>query len=206
MYSIDFSWVAWSKDMAPPALPPPPVPKKQTTHKSSGTWGTCFDGGKGSLCDQLGVKDNMCGECIKLCDKCTGKEGFILENSRGLRWGPDELGFDDNQLTAGNYNGQNYCMLAKYGNKGKFTSKDFPSSRSFLKTASGASSQKHFYGNCNKGSTSEASCCTNARLLESGWDWSKFSRGNTCSGDGDLDRPSKTLICYFDYDSYQKMK
>ena len=58
-----------------------------------------------------------------------GKEGFILENDHGLRWGPKELGFDDNRLSAGEYNGQNYCMLAKYGNKGKFSSKDFPSSR-----------------------------------------------------------------------------
>ena len=95
----------------------------------------------------------MCGKCYKLCPKCTGsficrksailldrwsthllppvsgKEGFILENNNGLRWGPNELGFDDNRLSAGEYNGQNYCMLAKYGNKGTFTSKDYPSSR-----------------------------------------------------------------------------
>lgn len=106
---------------------------------------------------QLGVKDNMCGKCYKLCPKCTGsfardirrltfltdrmltfllhspgKEGFILENNHGLRWGPNELGFDDNRLSAGEYNGQNYCMLAKYGNKGQFTSKDFPSSRRYV--------------------------------------------------------------------------
>lgn len=53
MYSIGFEWVAYSRDLAPPPLPPPPAPKKQGTHKSSGTWGTCFDGGKGTLCDQV---------------------------------------------------------------------------------------------------------------------------------------------------------
>merc|ERR1712127_1112628 len=194
------------RDLAPPPLPPPPEPKKQGVHKSSGTWGDCFDGGKGTLCDQLGVKENMCGKCRTLCPKCTGKEGFILENDHGLRWGPKELGFDDNRLSAGEYNGQNYCMLAKYGNKGKFSSKDFPSSRSYLKTASAADSQKHFYGNCAKGSKSEQSCCTNARHIPSGFDWSTLATGNSCSGDSDTDRPSKTLICYFDYDSYTKMK
>ena len=52
-----------------------------------------------------------------------------MENAHGLRWGPNELGFDDNRLSAGEYNGQNYCMLAKYGNKGTFSSSDFPSSQ-----------------------------------------------------------------------------
>jgi len=46
----------------------------------------------------------------------------------------------------------------------------------------------HWYGNCNKGNTKEATCCSNAALLKSGFDWTKFSRGNSCSGDKDLDR------------------
>jgi hypothetical protein len=47
--------------------------------------------------------------------------------------------------------------------------------------------QVHWYGNCGKGSTKQASCCSNAALLTSGFDWTKFSRGNSCSGDGDKD-------------------
>ena len=47
--------------------------------------------------------------------------------------------------------------------------------------------QVHWYGNCNKGNKKEATCCSNAALLKSGFDWTKFSRGNSCSGDGDLD-------------------
>ena len=53
MYSIGFEWVAYSRDLAPPPLPPPPTPKKQGHHKSSGTWGDCFEGGKGTLCSQV---------------------------------------------------------------------------------------------------------------------------------------------------------
>eukprot|EP00961_Rhodomonas_salina_P152616 2054018-Rhodomonas_salina.1 len=63
------------------------------------------------------------------------------------------------------------------------------------------------YGNCGKGSKSQASCCSNAELLSSGFDWTKFSKGrcscddhdaesgigvvlagNSCKGDTDLDR------------------
>ncbi len=33
------------------------------------------------------------------------------------------------------------------------------------------------YGNCNAGDTREATCCSNARLLQDGFDWNKFAKG-----------------------------
>jgi len=47
------------------------------------------------------------------------------------------------------------------------------------------SGQVHWFGNCRKGYKPYAKCCTNANLLEDGFDWNKFSKGNSCSGDGD---------------------
>ena len=41
----------------------------------------------------------------------------------------------------------------------------------------------HWYGNCRKGSNKQEKCCTNAALLQNGFDWNKFSRGNSCWGD-----------------------
>ena len=359
MYSLGFQWVAYSADLRPPPPPPLPPATKQVVTQSPGKWRTCFGNGPGTLCDQLGVKDNMCGKCIKLCDKCTGREGFILENTNGLRWsdgkpgshragkwkasfykwnrqirhvphlgrrrrtktvhvdkisyndhsfarlgfndrfaarftgfiyvrkagrytfrtcsddgsklwvegrrvvnngglhgrrcregsrtlqtgyydvkvkffenggganldvkyrGPDTgngwawlkvvdkpiqvLGFDDNRLSAGNWNGANYCMLARYGNKGKFKHSDFADKQSYLISAGNADSEKHFFGNCGS-SSKYKKCCTNAGPVKSGFDWSTFATGNSCRGDNDLDRPTKTIVCYFDYNSYKRLK
>ncbi len=35
------------------------------------------------------------------------------------------------------------------------------------------------YGNCPKGLTKEKECCSNAELLKSGFDWTKFSKGSS---------------------------
>merc|ERR1712205_281760 len=62
----------------------------------------------------------------------------------------------------------------------------------------GPASQVHWYGNCHKGSSREASCCSNAALLKSGFDWTQFSRGNSCGGDNDKDHVLSEVKCYFE--------
>eukprot|EP00961_Rhodomonas_salina_P072477 974022-Rhodomonas_salina.1 len=89
----------------------------------------------------------------------------------------------------------NICTLAKYGNGGTIT--DPPTPNCGGKSLSGASNQVHWYGNCRKGNSKEASCCSNAELLKSGFDWTKFSQGNSCGGDKDLDRVLGDLECEF---------
>ena len=49
-------------------------------------------------------------------------------------------------------------------------------------------------GNCHP-SSSYAHCCTNAGLMPNGWDFNKFSKGNSCRGDGDRDYVTKQVQC-----------
>lgn len=54
------------------------------------------------------------------------------------------------------------------------------------------------FGNCAKESNADAACCSNAKLLKSGFDWNKFATGNSCSSDSDKDYTLGTIDCYFD--------
>eukprot|EP00961_Rhodomonas_salina_P194951 2632146-Rhodomonas_salina.1 len=89
----------------------------------------------------------------------------------------------------------NICTLAKYGNGGTIV--DVPSTTCGGYSLRGAAKQVHWYGNCRKGRSSEASCCSNAELLQSGFDWNKFAKGNKCRGDSDTDRVLGKVECDF---------
>eukprot|EP00961_Rhodomonas_salina_P236178 3191883-Rhodomonas_salina.1 len=89
----------------------------------------------------------------------------------------------------------NICILAKYGNGGTIT--DAPTSNCGGFSLSGAAKQVHWYGNCKQGDSKEAACCSNAELLKSGFDWNKFSKGNSCKGDSDTDRVLGKIQCEF---------
>jgi hypothetical protein len=69
--------------------------------------------------------------------------GFKLENAVGLRF--NGMSFDDNQNGKGSYQAQNVCLLARYGNKGDFGKKGFPSDESKAKTG-GKIKGPHYYG------------------------------------------------------------
>jgi len=155
-----------------------------------GAWPMGYCHPLGSACKALGVLDNMCGKCTALPGG-----GFQLEETKaGLRYAG--ASFDDNQIGKGSYQAMNICILARYGNGGKITY--MPTTKSGGHTGRGVSSQVHWYGNCRKGSTRETSCCSNAALLKSGFDWTKFSRGNSCRGDGDRDRVLDRVKCYWE--------
>jgi hypothetical protein len=57
--------------------------------------------------------------------------------------------------------------------------------------------QVHWFGNCGKGYTRYKKCCTNAAPLESGFDWNRFSKGNSCRGDNDRDTILREVNCWF---------
>lgn len=140
-------------------------------------------------CKALGVMDNMCGKCTALPGG-----GFQLEEtSAGLRYAG--ASFDDNQIGTGSYQAMNICILARYGNGGKIAY--MPTNKCGGHTGRGPSSQVHWYGNCRMGSK-ETTCCSNAALLKSGFDWTKFARGNSCRGDNDKDRVLDQVKCYFE--------
>ena len=64
-------------------------------------------------CKKLGVKDNLCGECLALAGG-----GFQLKEPKmGLRF--SGASFDDQNLATGSYQTMNICSLARYGNGGK---------------------------------------------------------------------------------------
>ena len=75
----------------------------------------------------------------------------------------------------GTYQAMNICILARYGNGGTIT--DQPTAKCGGKSLGGVSSQVHWFGNCAKGESGMASCCSNAELLKSGFDWTKFAHG-----------------------------
>ena len=49
-----------------------------------------------------------------------------------------------------------------------------------------------YTGNCAS-SSSYKNCCTNWGLMENGFDFNKFSKGNSCRGDGDRDYVTKQV-------------
>ena len=139
-------------------------------------------------CRRLGIKDNLCGECTTLPNG-----GFKLYSKHGLRF--NGLSFDDNQHGKGSYQAQNICMLAKYGNKGKISR--YASDQSYGRTGRGVSGQPHFFGNCGKDYSPYKKCCTNAKPLDSGFDFNQFSKGNSCRGDGDRDAVLSEINCWW---------
>ena len=143
----------------PPEIPYGPEP---------GSWpkGYCTMADKS--CTDLGITDNLCGQCTKLSDG-----GFKLYSQRGLRF--NGASFDDNQNGVGTYQAQNICMLAKYGNKGTITK--YASEKSYGRTGGGVADQVHWFGNCGKDYAPFKTCCTNSMPLDSGFDWNKFSKG-----------------------------
>jgi len=204
MYSLSWSWIAWSKDMAQNG--------GATAGASKGGGGSVAVAGTGSkyeagawpggwchppdaVCKSLGIKDNMCGTCAKT------PTGFKLENTKaGLRWGAagahvDGKSFDDNYMDKGSTQARNICILAKYGNK-PAALPEFPTSGCAGHTQSGIPAQAHWYGNCRTGSK-ETSCCSNAALMVPGQDFGKFAVGNSCGSDGDTDSVLGSLSCEF---------
>ena len=121
-----------------------------------------------AACKSLGVKDNLCGECEAL----PGGGFKLSEGKMGLRFAG--ASFDDNEIGTGSYQAMNICSLARYGNGGKILYQ--PTKQCGGKSGGswgGPASQVHWYGNCHKGSSREASCCSNAALLKSGFDWTQ---------------------------------
>ena len=78
----------------------------------------------------------------------------------------------------------NICILAKYGNGGQVQFRPTPECAGT--TLQGLKKQPHWYANCQKGDKGQKECCSNAAVLESGFDWTKFARGNICAGDEDI--------------------
>lgn len=134
----------------------------------AGSWPRGYCTLPDKTCTDLGITDNLCGQCTQLPDG-----GFKLYNKHGLRF--NGASFDDNQNGVGTYQAQNICMLAKYGNKGTITK--YASEKSWGRTGGGVASQVHWYGNCRKNDKNQKSCCTNAMPLDSGFDWNKFAHG-----------------------------
>lgn len=112
-----------------------------------------------------------------------------------LRW--DGRTFDDNRQERGNIQPRNICMLARYGNKGTITTVATEESYGSV-VQKVADDQNHWYGHCSMGSDSQKNCCSNAFLLQSGFDWDGFAKGNSCAGDSDKDRPLGSVYCVFD--------
>lgn len=165
----------------------PPVPPPSY---KAGAWPNGYCNPPSAACTSLGIKDNMCGVCTALSGG-----GVQLENSHGIRF--NGASFDDNQIGTGSYQAMNICTLARYGNGGTITKKPTAQCGGYS-IYSSANSQVHWYGNCGKGDKNQASCCSNAELLVSGFDWNKFSKGNSCGGDNDRDYTLGKIQCYFD--------
>lgn len=118
--------------LGPPGAPGPDGigPPKPKSMMKTGNWpsGNCFT--KAATCTQLGVTDNLCGDCKPLCDRCDADAGFKLINPFGLRFG--DATFDQTKLDKGSVQVQNICLLARYGNKGAIDkSQPLPSANSY---------------------------------------------------------------------------
>merc|ERR1719183_439976 len=163
----------------PPEMPYTPGP---------GPWPKGYCTLPNAQCRALGITDNLCGSCSALSGG-----GVKLYSKYGLRF--NGASFDDNQNGRGTYQAQNICMLAKYGNKGKI---DFyAKEKSYGVSGRGVPGQVHWFGNCGKGYTRYKKCCANAAPLESGFDWNRFSKGNSCRGDNDRDTILREVNCWF---------
>jgi hypothetical protein len=155
----------------------------------------------------------------KACtDLDAGCIGFMLYNGGGLRF--NGLSFDDNQYGRDSFQvcnhgsiyqlmesimarrgssalflqAQNVCLLARYGNQGDYGSKGWPRSKS--RGILGSVRGPHFFGNCKK--DSDCDKCSNAKLMRPGQDFARFSIGNSCKGDKDLDNVWVGVKCYYE--------
>jgi len=160
----------------------------------TGTWGPQFLKTRG--CTKLGIGDNLGGDCKPLCENCDSLSGFMLVNEDGLRY--KDMAFDDNNFKAGNIQAQNICMLARYGNKGTMAVTPDASSYMALVDKKGVEEQPHWFGACKAGSAQEKTCCTNAAVMTTGYDFDTFATGSQCRGDFDKATPAKVLFCVFD--------
>jgi len=96
---------------------------------------------------------------------------------------------------------RNICLLARYGNLGTFAGKasSLISAKSWGETTANDNIvQPHWFGNCGAGDTTGAECCSNAQLVTSGFNWFKFSTGNSCVSDLDTDKVTERISCIFD--------
>jgi len=174
--------------------PAPAVPMKK-----KGEWpkGNCYN--RADPCAALGVTDNLCGKCEPLCKRCGAKSGFQLLNPSGLRF--KGYSFDDQNLEAGSNQVRNICMLARYGNEGKFKGKtaSLISAKSWAESTSDDDlKQPHWYGNCAADDKDKAQCCSNAQLVKSGFNWYSYGTGDDCLGNLDTDRVTVRISCIFD--------
>jgi hypothetical protein len=178
-----------------------PLPAKAI--KKSGPWPKLGCWTKGGDCVKLGVSDNLCGQCEPLCKRCGSKAGFMLSATDGLRF--KGYSFDDNAVYVGSNMVRNMCMLARYGNKGTFkgNTADIVSAKSYAES-SRTKEQPHFYGRCTIGDKSQEACCSNSKLVSSGFDWLKFATGNQCGSDLDKDWITSKVVCIFDEKAMQE--
>jgi len=179
-------------------------PAKPRPLRKKGPWpkGGCYI--RADPCGPLGVSDNLCGKCTPLCAKCGAKEGFELTNDQGLRF--DGFSFDDQNVKSGSIQVRNMCMLARYGNLGKFEGKaeDIISVASYAESST-TIEQPHWYGNCAAGAGGMEKCCSNDVLVESGFNW-KYATGDNCGSNLDLDKVTTKLVCIFNEKAYEEAK
>ena len=116
-------------------------PRKIEALKVEGTngWGSCYKMSR--TCRKLGVEINFCGECKPLCPDCDSTVGFKLENKEGLRY--KDYGFGDANTQSGRNVPINACLLARYGNKGKYSV--IPGKKSRFVKLPGKSVKDQFY-------------------------------------------------------------
>ena len=85
----------------------------------------------------------------------------------------------------------NICILARYGNGGAIQFN--PTTKCAGSTVRGPADVPHWFGNCQKDDMQESSCCSNAALLDSRFEWTHFAKGNSCQGDDDFGMS----LCFF---------
>lgn len=172
-------------------------PAPSVSVKKAGAWpkGDCYT--RADPATALGVKENLCGKIEPLCPRCGADAGFKLKNSKGLRF--SGFSFDDQNSGSGTNQVRNVCMLARYGNQGIFkgSTADLVSKASFAETSSDVE-QPHWFGNCKPDEKGVETCCSNDKLVESGFNWFAYGSGNDCLGDLDTDLVWTELTCIFD--------
>lgn len=187
----------------------PPIP---TAFERLGTWPEGGSWTSDAQCKGLGIRENLGGLCVPLCEReeCNDKEiGFVLRNQKGLRFGG--YSFDDNHIEKGNNQPRNICALARYGTKAAFGDKATVE-KVALDTSYGVTDagvvEPHWYGNCANGDKDQEKCCTNSVLMQGKpVEWDTFAHGNQCTGDSDTDGVMVEVHCIYDqakYDEFSK--
>ena len=148
--------------MGPAGPPGPPAPCADCPY---GTWitghyeatmpeGLQIDGSNVTMsdclplsdtCKELGVADNLCGECI-----ATDNGWKLVNDKMGLQF--EGKSFDDNRIGKGSIQAQNVCVLAKYGNKGTII--EPATAECFGESDANLNEIPHWFGNCNAGDDS----------------------------------------------------